>query len=79
MSENKKILKLIEMQGERLTDLADSYRILNENHIKLEMQFIALQTEIRVTMRLVRWLLSPTFILAALSFLMKAAEYMRWI
>lgn len=79
MSENKKILKLIEMQGERLTDLAESYRILNENHVKLERQFVELRTEIQVTMRLVRWLLSPTFVMAALLFLMKASEHMGWI
>uniref|UniRef100_A0A6M3MA56 Uncharacterized protein n=1 Tax=viral metagenome TaxID=1070528 RepID=A0A6M3MA56_9ZZZZ len=79
MSENQKILKLIEMQGDRLADLAESYRVLNESHAKLERQFLELKTEIQVTMRLVRWLLSPTFVMAAVMFLWKIAEHMRWV
>jgi len=79
MSENKKILKLIEMQGDRLTELVDSYRVLNDNHTDLAKQFVELRTEVKTTMSLVRWLLSPTFVMAAFLFLWKVAEHMRWI
>ena len=67
------------MQGDRLAELSESYKVLNENHVRLERQFVELKTEIQVMMRLVRWLLSPTFVMSALLFLVKAAEHMGWM
>lgn len=74
MSENEKILKMIEMQGDRLTDLANSYRVLNDNHAELAEQFSALRAEVKTTKGFLMWILSPTFVMAALLFLAKAAE-----
>lgn len=79
MSENQKILKLIEAQGDRLDDLAESYRILNDNHATLSNQFTELRTEVKTTKSFLKWLLSPTFVMAALLFFWKVAEHMRWI
>ena len=79
MGENQKILKLIEAQGDRLDDLAESYRILNDNHAKLSNQFVELRTEVKTTKSFLNWLLSPTFVMLALLFIWKVAEHMRWI
>lgn len=76
MSENKKIIKLIEMQGDRLDDLSESYRVLNDNHTKLSNQFVELRTEVKTTKSFLKWILSPTFVMAALLFLWKVAEHM---
>lgn len=63
------------MQGDRLTDLANSYRVLNENHTELAEQFSALRAEVKTTKGFLMWLLSPTFVMAAVSFIWKVAEH----
>lgn len=69
MGEEPTVYKLIEMVNDRITDLNDrftdlsrSFNILNDHHSKLDKEFTSLRTEIRTTIRLVKWVVTPTAI-----------------
>lgn len=55
---------------ERLTDLASSYRVLNDNHRHLESEvahlrteIVRIQTKIETSLGIVKWILSPISLL----------------
>lgn len=67
MSEEDQLLKLIEVTNERLTDLQKSYRVLNEHHHSLEMEFSTLKTQITLVCQIIKFFISPAMALLILS------------
>lgn len=59
MSETEQLLKLIEVTNERLTDLQKSYRVLNECHHSLEMEFSVLKAQITLICQVIKFFISP--------------------
>lgn len=73
------LLEVIQEQRERLTDLAKSYRILNDNHTRLELEFVKLQTEIHTVIKIVKWLVPGSAILSGIVLIVKLLELMGMI
>jgi len=74
MSED--IYRLIEAYGERLTDLAKAYRVLNESHSDLELSVVKLETKVDTAVAIVKWILSP---MAVISLIIKLVELAGWL
>lgn len=51
---------------ERVTELSNSYKILNDNHHQLELDMMELDTQISTIANLVKWIISPGMIIALL-------------
>jgi len=52
-------LKLYEAMNDRITDLAKSYRVLNEHHQNIEVKIVRLETRIETVVSIVKWFISP--------------------
>jgi hypothetical protein len=70
------VYKVIEVMSDRITDLAKSYRVLNDSHTRLELEFVELRAQVGTSIAIVKWFLSPiSFVLLVI----KLAELANWI
>jgi len=58
-NDNEAILKMI---NKRIDDLAESYKILNDNHSKLENGFIEMKTEWNTTKSWVKFIFGTSLV-----------------
>lgn len=65
------IYKIIELMGNRMTDISESYKILNDNHVNLERGFIQLKTKIETTVSIIKWFITPSIAVLLLSEILK--------
>lgn len=61
------IYKLIEVTNERLTDLQKSYRVLNDCHNDLKLEFTVMKTKMETIAYLVKFFVSPSLALLILA------------
>ncbi len=54
---NEEEYKLFEVLNERVTDLAKSFRVLNESHATLELQFVEFRAQITMVVAIAKWLI----------------------
>lgn len=54
---NEEEYRLFKALNERVTDLAKSYRVLNENHSSLELQFVEFRAQITIVVAIAKWLI----------------------
>ena len=73
------IYKVIEVMGERITDLAKSYRVLNDSHHRLELELVEFRTEIETVTKIVKWLLTPSALFSAAVAVFKFLQSIGWI
>lgn len=66
--------KVIKLISDRIDDLAESYRVLNESHINLELQFVELRTQLQTMVSLIKWLVTPSMVFSAIVFIVKLLE-----
>ena len=63
--------RLLEAMGDRITDLAKSYRVLNDNHTQLQLEFVEMRTRVETAVSLVKWVLFP---ISGLTLLLRILE-----
>lgn len=63
MGERDYVLEVLETTNLRLTDLSKSYRVLNDNHHKLELRLTRLESRIDTVTGIIKWLISPVAII----------------
>ena len=68
MGEREHFLDLLEVTNQRLTDLHQSYRVLNDHSQAQEIEIVKLNTKLDTTVSIVKWFISPV---AALSLLIQ--------
>lgn len=56
---NQEEYRLLEAMGDRVTDLAKSYRVLNDNHTRLQLEFVEMRTRLDTAVAIVKWVLAP--------------------
>lgn len=65
------IYRLIDVMGDRVTDLAKSYRVLNEHHGTLQLEVTELRAQIKTVIAIVAWILAP---ISGLTLLLRIVE-----
>ena len=73
MSEEVGVRELLEYTNERITELKQSYLVLNECHHTLEIKFTKLETTLSTLVKLVKFFIAPGTALLVLLELLKAA------
>jgi len=73
------IYKLIELLNDRYTELANSYRVLNDSHAKLEVSFVKFETKVNTAVSIMKYFVPSSLILSAIAFIIKLAELVGWI
>lgn len=59
-------LKLYEALNDRISDLTESYRILNDHSQSTELKIVKLETRVETVVSIVQWLISPVAIFSLL-------------
>ena len=71
--EDGNIRRLLEYTNERITDLQDSYRVLNDHHHNLEINVNTLQIRIDTSIQILKFFISPGVALLILVDLLRLA------
>ena len=71
MSESADVYKILEVMGDRMTDLQKSYRVLNDAHVELRVEVIEMKTKLTTVYQILTFFVSPTMALILL------AEFLR--
>jgi len=56
---NAEEYKLYESMRDRITDLAKSYRVLNDNHSRLELEFVEFKAMVNTSITILKYFVSP--------------------
>jgi len=56
---NEEEYRLFQALNDRVTDLAKSYRVLNDSHTELRLEFVEMKSKAEMAVAIVKWVLSP--------------------
>jgi len=56
---NEEEYRLFQAMSDRVTDLAKSYRVLNENHTQLQLDFVEFKSKADMAIAIMKWFISP--------------------
>lgn len=59
MSDERDLFKLIEFTNDRLSDLQNNYRVLNDHHHSVEIKVNTLETRLDTAIQILKFFVSP--------------------
>jgi len=70
---NEEEYRLFQTLNERVTDLSKSYRVLNDNHAQLRLEFVEFKSKADMAIAIMKWFISP---ITGLTLLLRILELM---